>query len=153
MRVNLLGLLILGSMVFHGTAWAEMVQGQVVAVNSENRSLTVQKMEDRGDAKEINLSVPQNAELRGGIQALEDVEVGDEIRAEANKPTLGIGSWEARWIEKSSGNSAAAGSRDTQGMDSERNTNSQSAMQSEGGAGTTNTEDNSAGMGAGTYGQ
>jgi hypothetical protein len=103
-------------MLWQGAALAEMVQGQVTAVNPGDRSLTVQRSAAEGEqGKEISLKVPENAELRG-IQTFAEVGVGDEIRAEANKPALGIGNWEARWIEKSD---QAAGADQAMGADAQ----------------------------------
>lgn len=89
-----------GLLVFQGVAAAEMVTGQVTAVNPDDRSLTIQRAQATGEQEEIKLKVPENAELRG-IQSFEEVEVGDDVRAEANKPALGIGNWEAQWLERS----------------------------------------------------
>ncbi len=98
--------------------WAEMVQGQVTAVDTQNRTLTVQKEPLPGEKlEEINLSVPEDAGLHG-IGAFDEVGVGDDIRADANKPTLGIGSWRANWIEKSAAaEPVAAGSEFNQTLE------------------------------------
>lgn len=90
---------VLGLLIAAGPAFAEMIQGQVTAVNTENNSLTVQRMKDTGEQEQINLNVPQNAQFRG-ISSLQDVEVGDEIKAEANKPSLGLGAWDTKWLSK-----------------------------------------------------
>lgn len=108
-KMRVLTILAAAFLMVQGAALAEVVQGQVTAVNQGDRSLTVQRMAEEagGQGKEISLKVPESAELRG-IQTFDEVGVGDEIRAEANKPALGIGNWEARWIEKSDLNASDA---------------------------------------------
>ncbi len=98
--VKVLGAFAAALVIWQSSVLAEMVQGQVTAVNQENRTVTLQQAQPDGKAKEIDLSIPADAEFRG-IQSLGEVEVGDEIRAEANKPALGMGAWQTTWIERS----------------------------------------------------
>ncbi len=85
--------------LWQGIALAEMISGQVTIINRENQTLTVERLKETGESEKINLSVPSQAEFRG-IKSLNDVEVGDEIMADASKPALGFGAWQANWIEK-----------------------------------------------------
>ncbi|HTL47746.1 MAG TPA: hypothetical protein VL688_06750 [Verrucomicrobiae bacterium] len=120
MRTNLkmIALLAAGLLIGQQAAFSEMVQGQVTAVNQANNSLKVQMMQPGGEKKEVELNIPQQGEFRG-IQSLADVEVGDQIRAEANKPALGIGSWEAKWIEKSAAQASQTQGAQSQGLQSQ----------------------------------
>lgn len=127
-----MGIFAAAILVFQGTALAEMIQGQVTAVNTENRSVTIQRDALGADAnqksEQIDLSIPENAEFRG-IQSFDEVEVGDEVRAEANKPALGIGKWETRWIEKSD-EALNANARTSAGLEANDRTQMQAGQES-----------------------
>lgn len=77
---------VIGGMVLvQGNLFAEMVRGQVTAINKQNQSITV-LTEDSSGATQGNkeLTVRPDAQF-AGIQSLDDLEVGDEIQAEVDK--------------------------------------------------------------------
>ncbi len=69
-------------------ARGEVIQGKVVAVDSATNSLTVERM-DADTRENVRLILPASAEL-DGVDSLEDIEIGDQIRVEA---TAGSGGW------------------------------------------------------------
>lgn len=114
-HVKYFGILIAGLIILQAPALAEMIQGQVIAVNPDENNLTLQRVTTTGDQEQIDVSAA-DAQLRG-IQSLDQVEVGDEIRADANKPAFGMGDWEATWIEKSAGAAGLGAEGELSGME------------------------------------
>jgi hypothetical protein len=74
-------------------AWAELIQGEITAVDPQNRSVTVAPRQQTGKGP-IQLTIQEDAMQRG--QTLDQLSVGDEIIVEANKPLFG--GWEAQSV-------------------------------------------------------
>lgn len=88
---------------FYGTAYAEAVQGRVVAVDSAGNTVTVQPTQGRttgiGQEGTVQFSLGQNSQL-SGVSTLDELQVGDEIRVEG---TQTAGTWEATSLERQPG--------------------------------------------------
>lgn len=75
----------LGIGLFQGNLFAEMVQGEVTAINKEHQSVTILQKDSSGLAqKNKEFALRPDAQF-AGIQSLEDLEVGDEVQAELDK--------------------------------------------------------------------
>ena len=95
----ILSLFAVSMLVFSGPALAEMIQGQVTSVNPDDNTFALERVTPEGEYENIDVSVRDEANFRGEISSLAELEVGDEIRADADKPTLGLGKWQANWVE------------------------------------------------------
>jgi hypothetical protein len=72
-----------------GNLYAEMVRGQVTAVNKDNQSITVTTQDASGTAQETKeLKLAPDAQF-SGIQSIDDLEVGDSIQADVEKKMFG----------------------------------------------------------------
>ncbi len=81
--------LVVSVILMPGSLWAEMVRGQVTAINKENQSITILPQDASGNIQESKeLKVDPNAQF-AGIQSLDDLEVGDEIVAEVDRRMFG----------------------------------------------------------------
>ena len=82
-----------------GVAFAENIQGTVTSVNPDNKSLTIMPKEQKADLpSEINLQVKNDKSFKGGIQSLEELAVGDEVKVDADRKDSGP--WEVKSLEK-----------------------------------------------------
>jgi hypothetical protein len=92
-------------------AHAESITGTIVAVNSDDKSVTIAPSDrSAGLPQELNLSVQDEKAYKDkGIQSLDELAVGDEIRVEAERQDTG--DWEVQSLEKNTeaGAGAAAG--------------------------------------------
>ncbi len=78
-------------------AYAELIYGQVAAVDAQNESVTITPRNASADIpQQINLSVKQEA-LKNNqvVQSLDQLSIGEEIIVEADKPAFG-GDWNAQ---------------------------------------------------------
>jgi hypothetical protein len=89
-------MIIFGAVMFLGTAaYADLIQGQVTAVDAQNKSVTITPRNAQDLPSQINLSIKDEALKKAqdqGISSLDQLSVGDEIIVEADKPAMG-GDW------------------------------------------------------------
>lgn len=71
------------------SSWAEMVRGQVTAINKDNQSITVMAVDESGASQgQKELTLAPDAQF-SGIQSIDDLQVGDQIQADVNKKMFG----------------------------------------------------------------
>lgn len=76
---------ILGIGLTQGVLSAEMVQGEVTATNRQNQSVTILMKDSSGLGKESKELILSRDVQFAGIRSLEDLEIGDKVKAEVNK--------------------------------------------------------------------
>ena len=109
-----------------GIAFAENIQGTITSVNPDNRSLTIApKDPSAGLPSEINLQVKDEKNFKG-IQSLDALAVGDEVKVEAERKN--DGNWEVKSLEKN--NAAQADSMASSNMNKTAGANSATSQPS-----------------------
>jgi hypothetical protein len=97
--MKILGLLIVASFVLSGTAQAELIYGQVQAVQSQENKVTISpKASSSQDVPQNKLDLRiEDAVLQQNktLNSLDEIGVGDHLIIEADKPATG-NEWEVK---------------------------------------------------------
>lgn len=122
-RILMTGLFVIaGALAYEGSLLAKEIQGQVVTVMPNTNSVTIRQSGEAAGQKPggisdlVNLQVDQEAEFKGEIKSLQDIQVGDTLKVEGDKAEgqaqQGAGAYETynvNSIEKVEGSEAGMG--------------------------------------------
>lgn len=98
-RVKCLILLMLAFGLFQGSLFAEIMLGEVTAVNQQEQTVTINQLDQTGvgvTRKNLRLNLRDDTQF-SGLQSIQDLKVGDEVLVEANKRIFGP--WEIKHLQ------------------------------------------------------
>jgi glycine cleavage system H lipoate-binding protein len=83
-----------------GAAYAETVQGEVINVDLEGKSIEVEKSDAAGVKETVKITVNDTTTYSGEVTALEEMIEGDVVKLEADKDPA-TGAWVAKSVDVS----------------------------------------------------
>ncbi len=89
------------------SAFAEIMRGEVTAIDQQDRSITINQLDQSGvgvTRENLELNLRENTQYTG-ISSLKDLKVGDEVLIEANKRIFGP--WEIKHLQSTKAGAAA----------------------------------------------
>ncbi|HTL48032.1 MAG TPA: DUF5666 domain-containing protein [Verrucomicrobiae bacterium] len=108
-KTKLLLMLGIVTLVYSGTAYSEVIEGKLTQVNQNENILSLSRISPKTKAEEtVNMFVTNDTKYKGGAKSLADLEVGNDVRVEANQNNEGK-DWRATEVERKSGESSSNG--------------------------------------------
>ena len=97
-----------GALCLPAAAYAEMIQGSITHVDSANDMLSIrQASAPAGSPQEINVRVKSDTKTKN-VASLHELQVGQEVKIDAQENKAGGGLLEAKTIEVTGGSPAPA---------------------------------------------
>ncbi len=109
----ILGCLAAAGSVSMTAAFAATLIGKVTAVNPQDNSFKIEKIDESGKPDEVMIGV-EDKTLYIGFKSLEDIEVGDGIQVQAYQNAL-TRAWKARQVLQPSGATVVGRTKGAQG--------------------------------------
>lgn len=73
-------------LMWQGLGYAETVQGRIVEINPNEKSLTINRFDAvSGQPQQLEMSIDNETQFQGGIASLDALKVGDEVMLEADQ--------------------------------------------------------------------
>ncbi len=95
-----LAVLVSSLFLWSGIGSAEIVQGKVIGIDPNQKSLTLNRMDAAtGQPEQVQLAIDSETQFQGGIDSLSSLKVGDEISVEADQNFV-TRQWKANIIQK-----------------------------------------------------
>ena len=100
--LTLMAVLTAGMFIWSGIGSAETVQGRIVEIDPNQKSLTLNRMDSAtGQPEQVELAIDNETLFQGGVDSLNALKVGDEVSIDADQNFV-TRQWTANSIQKGS---------------------------------------------------